>query len=72
VQQNLWNGELKRPLGRPEPRWEGNIEISVEEIECNCVSCICLVQEGLEAGGPEHKYEGYLIVTNQSVRWVHV
>jgi hypothetical protein len=46
VQQNLWNRELKRPLGIPEPRWQGNIEISFEEIECNCMSWICLVQEG--------------------------
>jgi hypothetical protein len=28
--------EGKRPLGRPRPRWEGNIRMDIQEVECGC------------------------------------
>jgi hypothetical protein len=29
--------EGRRPLGRPRPRWEGNIRIDLREVGCGCV-----------------------------------
>jgi len=35
----------KRPLGRPRPRWEGNIKIDLQELECRGMEWIELAEE---------------------------
>jgi hypothetical protein len=37
--------EGKRPLGRPRRRWEGNIKMDLEEVECGCVDWIELSED---------------------------
>jgi hypothetical protein len=37
--------EMKRPLGRPRRRWEGNNIVYLKEIVWGCVDWIHLVQE---------------------------
>ena len=37
--------EGKRPLGRPRRRWEDNIKMYVQEVECGCVDWIELAQD---------------------------
>jgi len=36
--------EGKRPLGRPRPRWEGNIKIDLQEVGCVGMDWIELAQ----------------------------
>jgi hypothetical protein len=38
--------EGKRPLGRPSRRWEDNIKIHLQEVECECMDWIELTQDG--------------------------
>jgi hypothetical protein len=35
----------KRPLGRPRPRWEGNIKIYHQEVRCEGIDWIDLAQD---------------------------
>jgi len=37
--------EGKRPLGRPRRRWEDNIKINLQEVECGSVDWIELAQD---------------------------
>ena len=37
--------ERKRPLGRPRPRWEGNIKMDLQEVGCGGMDWIELVQD---------------------------
>ena len=37
--------ERKRPLGRPRPRWEGNIKMDLQEVGCGGIDWIELVQD---------------------------
>jgi len=37
--------EGKRPLGRPRRRWEDNIKIDLQEVECGCKDWIELAQD---------------------------
>jgi hypothetical protein len=41
----VWKPEGKRPLVRPRRRWEDNIKMDLQEIECGCMEWIDLVQE---------------------------
>jgi len=36
--------EVKRPFGRPRRRWEDNIKIYLQEVGCECMDLIELVQ----------------------------
>jgi hypothetical protein len=36
---------LKRPLGRPRRRWEDNIRMDLQEVECGCEDWIGLAQD---------------------------
>jgi len=40
-----WKPEGKRPLGRPRRRWEDNIKIDLQEVECGGVDWIELAQD---------------------------
>ena len=35
----------KRPLGRPRPRWEDNIEMDLQAVGCGCMDRIKLAQD---------------------------
>jgi hypothetical protein len=37
--------EGKRPLGRPRPRWEDNIEMDLQEVGCGGMNWIDLAQD---------------------------
>jgi hypothetical protein len=37
--------EGKKPLGRPKRRWEDNIKMDVQEVECGCMGWIELAQD---------------------------
>ena len=37
--------EEKRPLGRPRRRWEDNIKMDLQEVECGCMDWIELAQD---------------------------
>jgi len=37
--------EAKRPLGRPRRRWEDNIRMDLQEVECGVVDWIELAQD---------------------------
>ena len=37
--------EGKRPLGRPRRRWEDNIKMDLQEVECGCMDWIELAQD---------------------------
>jgi hypothetical protein len=37
--------EGKRPLGRPRRRWEDNIKMDLQEVECGCMDWIGLAQD---------------------------
>ena len=37
--------EGMRPLGRPRCRWEDNIKIDLQEVECGCMDRIELAQD---------------------------
>ena len=37
--------EVKRPLGRPRPRWEDNIKIDLQEVRCGNMNGIELAQD---------------------------
>jgi hypothetical protein len=37
--------EGKRPLGRPSRRWEGNIRMDLQAMECGCEDWIGLAQD---------------------------
>jgi len=37
--------EGKRPLGRPRCRWEGNIKMDLQEVECGCMDWLELAQD---------------------------
>ena len=43
----VWGGapEVKRPLGRPRRRWEDNIKIDLQEMECGGMDWIRLAQD---------------------------
>jgi hypothetical protein len=36
--------EGKRPLGRPRRRWEDNVRMDLQEVECGCEDWIGLAQ----------------------------
>jgi hypothetical protein len=40
----------RRPLGRPRPKWEDNIKMDLQEVECGGVDCIELAQVGTDGG----------------------
>ena len=37
--------EGKRPLGRPRPGWDDNINIDLQEVGCGCMDWIELAQD---------------------------
>ena len=37
--------EGKRPLGTPRRRWENNIKMDLQEVECRCMDCVELAQD---------------------------
>ena len=37
--------EGKRPLGRPRHRWEDNIKMDLQELECGCMDWIKLAED---------------------------
>ena len=37
--------EGKKPLGRPKRRWDDNIKMDLQEVECGCVDWIELAQD---------------------------
>jgi hypothetical protein len=37
--------EEKRPLGRPRSRWEDNVEMDLQEVECGDMDWIQLAQD---------------------------
>ena len=37
--------EVKRPLGRPKRRWEDNIKLDLQEVECGVMNWIDLAQD---------------------------
>jgi hypothetical protein len=37
--------EVKRPLGRPRHRWENNIKVNLQEVECGGMDWITLAQD---------------------------
>jgi hypothetical protein len=37
--------EEKRPLGRPRRRWDDNIRMDLQEVECGCEEWIGLAQD---------------------------
>jgi hypothetical protein len=41
----LGKPKLKRPLGRPKHRWEGNIKMYLGEIGLGCMDAIGLAEE---------------------------
>ena len=41
----VWKPEGKRPLGRPRPRWEDNIKMDFQEVECGCMDWIEMFQD---------------------------
>ena len=43
--------EGKRPLGRPRRRWEDNIKMDLQEVECGGMDWIELAQDGDRWGG---------------------
>jgi hypothetical protein len=50
--------ERKRPLGRPRHRWEDNIKMYLQELECGGMDRIELAQDiGQVAGTCECSYE---------------
>ena len=40
----IWKPERKRPLQRPRRRWEDNIKMDLQEVECGGMDRIELVQ----------------------------
>jgi hypothetical protein len=57
---NILVGKLeeKRPLGRPQPRWENNIRMDIRKIGYEGVDCMHLAQDrGPVAGFCEHGNE---------------
>jgi len=38
------NPEGKKPLGRPKHRWEDNMKMDLQEVECRCMDWIELAQ----------------------------
>jgi len=41
----VWKTEGKRPLGGPRRRWEDNIKLDLQEVECGGMDCIELAQD---------------------------
>jgi len=43
----VWMGKLggKKPLGRRRRRWEDNIKMDTQEVECRGMDCIELTQD---------------------------
>jgi len=41
----LWKPERKRPLGRSRLRWEENIKMDLQEVECGDMDWIDLTQD---------------------------
>jgi hypothetical protein len=37
--------EGKRQLGRPRRRWEDNIKMDLQEVDCGCMDCIVLADD---------------------------
>ena len=37
--------EVERPLGRPSRRWEDNIKMDLQEVECGSIDWIKLAQD---------------------------
>jgi len=42
--------EGKRPLGRPRRRWEDNIKMDIQEMECGVIDWIELAQDRTSGG----------------------
>jgi hypothetical protein len=41
----VWKPKGKRPFGRPRRRWEDNIKMDLQEVECGDMDCIELAQD---------------------------
>ena len=41
----MWKHEGKRPLGRPGRRWEDNIKMDLQEVECEGMDWIEMAQD---------------------------
>jgi len=41
----LGKPEVKRPMGRPRPRWEDNIKLDLQEVGCRSMDWIELPQD---------------------------
>ena len=41
----LWKPEGKKPFGKPRLRWEDNIKIDLQEVECGGMDWIELAQD---------------------------
>ena len=46
----VWKPEGKRPLGRPRRRWEDNIKIDLQEVECGVWTRSNLLRTGTGGG----------------------
>jgi hypothetical protein len=45
IQRFYWVSKGKRPLGRPRHRWEENIKMDLQEVECGDMDWIDLTQD---------------------------
>ena len=41
----VWKPKIKRPLGRPRRRWEDNIKMDLQKVECGGTDWIELAQD---------------------------
>ena len=59
----VWKPEGKRPLGRPRHRWEGDITMDLQEVQCGGMDWIELVAGTCECGNEPFcsiKFEEFL------------